>query len=285
MGGALARIAWFVLVWSIFGTAISRHVALKLIGEEAPGLFGAVLYGARKWPAAFNSVMFVLLGIVALSIPGAIARPAMRSDLGAGAIAGVVWPLVLAGAVVLAILAIGVVAGWPLMVAAVGVERGDSFQAISTAFSYLYQRPLHYAFYALVALAVAMPAFAAAGLFADATGTLALWAASFGMGHERTRPSSESGPRSEGSEAAQADASWGMPRRSASGPAASSRCWARSAGAISGRSPRPRTCCCDTMSTARSSTRSCSTSRLRKAPPGHSGMPRRPLRMRRMLGR
>ena len=72
------------------------------------------------------------------------------------------------------------------MVAAVGVERGDSFQAISTAFSYLYQRPLHYAFYALVALAVAVPSVAVAGLFADATGTLAMWAASFGMGHERT---------------------------------------------------------------------------------------------------
>ena len=87
---------------------------------------------------------------------------------------------------VLSILAIGVVAGWPLMVAAVGVERGDSFQAISTSFSYLYQRPLHYSFYALVAALVALPAFVAAGLFADATGTLALWAASFGMGHDRT---------------------------------------------------------------------------------------------------
>jgi len=71
-------------------------------------------------------------------------------------------------------------------VAGVGVERGDSFQAISTAFSYLYQRPLHYGFYALVALLVAIPAIAAAGIFADATGTLAMWAASFGMGHERT---------------------------------------------------------------------------------------------------
>jgi hypothetical protein len=38
----------------------------------------------------------------------------------------------------------------------------------------------------LVAALVALPAFAAAGLFADATSTLALWAASFGMGHDRT---------------------------------------------------------------------------------------------------
>jgi hypothetical protein len=185
MAGALARIGWFVLVWSIFGTAITRHVALKLIGEDAPGLLGSIWYGSYKWLASFNAVLFVLLGMVALSVPGAVLGLMMRTEWGL-AVAGAVWPLVLAGAVVLAILAVGLVAGWPLMVAAVGVERGDSFQAISTAFSYLYQRPLHYAFYALVAVLVAIPSIAVAGIFADATGTLAMWAASFGMGHGRT---------------------------------------------------------------------------------------------------
>jgi len=185
MLAALARLGWFALVWSIFGTAITRHVALKLVGEDAPGFTGSLLYGSLKWLSSFNAVAFVLAGIAALSVPGAVLGLLMRSEWGL-AIAGVIWPLVLCGAVVLAILAIGIVAGWPLMVAAVGVERGDSFQAISTAFSYLYQRPLHYAFYALVALLVAVPAVAAAGLFADATGTLAMWAASFGMGHDRT---------------------------------------------------------------------------------------------------
>lgn len=185
MAGALARLGWFVLVWAIFGTAICRQVALRLSGEEPPGFLGALIYGSRKWLPAFNSVLFVLAGIALLSLPGAVLGLLMRTDWGL-AIAGVVWPLVLAGALVLAILAIGVAAGWPLMVACVGVERGDSFQAISTAFSYLYQRPLHVAFHAAVALVVALPALAAAGLFADATGSLAMWAASFGMGHERT---------------------------------------------------------------------------------------------------
>ncbi|RLS76733.1 MAG: hypothetical protein DWI03_08335 [Planctomycetota bacterium] len=186
MGGALARIGWFVLVWSIFGTAISRHVALRLAGEEAPGILGATLYGSRKWLPSFNSVLFVLVGIMAMSVPGALLGLLMRTEWGL-AFAGAVWPLVLLGAVVLAILAVGVVAGWPLMVAAVGVERGDSFQAISTSFSYIYQRPLHYAFYGLVALLIAVPALVVAGVFADATGTLAMWAASLGMGPERTR--------------------------------------------------------------------------------------------------
>jgi hypothetical protein len=184
-GAALARLGWFVLVWAIFGTAISRCVALKLAGEEPLGPLGALGYGSRKWPPAFNSVLFVLVGIAALSVPGTLLGLAMRTGWGLS-LAGAVWPLVLVGAVVLAILAVGLVAGWPLMVAAIGVERGDSFQAISTAFSYLYQRPLHYAFYLLVGLLVAVPTLAAAGLFTDATGTLAMWAASFGMGHEQT---------------------------------------------------------------------------------------------------
>jgi hypothetical protein len=185
VGGALARIGWFVLVWSIFGTAICRRVALGLVGEDAPGPVAATLFGSRKWLASFNAVIFVLLGMLLLAIPGMLLGLAMRTEWGL-AFAGAVWPIVLAGAVVLAILAVGVVAGWPLMVATVGVERGDAFQAISTSFSYLYQRPLHYAFYLLVALAVAVPTIAAAGVLADATAMLAMWAASFGMGHERT---------------------------------------------------------------------------------------------------
>jgi hypothetical protein len=181
---ASSRIGWFVLVWSIFGTAISRCVALKLAGEEPLGPVGAIGYGSKKWPPAVNSVLFVLVGIFAMSIPGAILGLAMRFEWGL-AFAGVVWPFVLLGAVVLAILAIGIAVGWPLMVAAVGVERADSFQAISTAFSYVYQRPLHYAFHAVLALVVAVPALAAAGVLADTTLTLTMWAASFGMGHER----------------------------------------------------------------------------------------------------
>lgn len=185
MAGAAARVGWFLLVWSIFGAGISRRVALTLVGEDAPGPLGAIWFGTRTWVSAFNSVLFVLVGIAALAVPGALLGLLMRTEWGL-AFAGAVWPLVLLGALVLAILAIGVAAGWPLMVACVGVERGDSFQAISTAFSYLYQRPLHYAFHALVAFVVAIPAVIAAALFADATATLAMWAASFGMGHDRT---------------------------------------------------------------------------------------------------
>ena len=183
--GSLFRCIWFLLVWSIFATAITRYVALRLVDEEQPSFRDALRFGTQKWPATFNSAAFVFFGIVALAIPGALLGLVMRFDWGL-AVVGVIWPLILLGAVVLAILGIGLAAGWPLMVAAVGVERGDSFQAISTAFSYLYQRPIHFAFYGFISCVLAVLGFFAAGLFADTTVLFALWAGSFGMGHDRT---------------------------------------------------------------------------------------------------
>lgn len=185
MASAFARIGWVVLVWSIFGTAITRAVSLQLAGEESPGLFGSLGFGMGFWMSSFNSVIFVLLGMFALSIPGALLGIAMRTDIGL-MLVGILWPVVLAGSLVLSILAIGVIVGWPLMVATVAVERGDSFQAISSSFSYLYQRPLHLFFYGTVALVVALPALVAVALFGDVTTSLAMWAASWGMGHDRT---------------------------------------------------------------------------------------------------
>ena len=183
--GSLFRCIWFLLVWAIFATAIVRYVALRLVDEEQPSFRDTLRFGTQKWPAAFNSAAFVFLGIVALAIPGSLLGLLMRFDWGL-AVVGVLWPVILLGAVILAILGIGLAAGWPLMVAAVGIERGDSFQAISTAFSYLYQRPIHFAFYGLISCVLAVLGFFAAGLFADTTVLFALWAGSFGMGHERT---------------------------------------------------------------------------------------------------
>jgi hypothetical protein len=183
--GALVRLGWFIVVWSLFGTAIARVVGLRLAREEPLGFPGAVREGIRLWTAPANAALFTLLAMLGLSLPGMLLGFLMRTDWGLAAI-GVIWPVFLAAGLVLALLAIGVVVGWPLMVATTGIERGDSFQAISTSFSYLYQRPLHAAFYTLVAALVAVPALVLAALVADATAGLALWGASFGMGHERT---------------------------------------------------------------------------------------------------
>ena len=68
--GSLFRCIWFLLVWSIFATAIARYVALRLVDEDQPTFREALSFGMKNWPSSFNSAAFVFLGIVALALPG-----------------------------------------------------------------------------------------------------------------------------------------------------------------------------------------------------------------------
>jgi hypothetical protein len=49
-------------------------------------------------------------------------------------------------------LLVGLMFGWPLMWPTISTESTDSFDALSRSFSYVYQRPLQYLFYAVVAV-------------------------------------------------------------------------------------------------------------------------------------
>ena len=74
----------------------------------------------------------------------------MRANLGLllGGISGRwCW---LAG-LLMALLLLGLLFGWPLMWGTISTEGTDSFDALSRSYAYLFQRPLHYLFYALVA--------------------------------------------------------------------------------------------------------------------------------------
>ena len=55
--GAVARLAWFLVVWSLFGTAIARVIGLHLAGEERIGLNGAVRFGSRLWTAPASAAL------------------------------------------------------------------------------------------------------------------------------------------------------------------------------------------------------------------------------------
>jgi hypothetical protein len=50
-------------------------------------------------------------------------------------------------ALIAVLITIGFALGWPLMFAAVSTEGSDAFDAVSRAFSYVYQRPLQFVFY------------------------------------------------------------------------------------------------------------------------------------------
>ncbi len=103
----------------------------------------------------------------------------MRADFFAF-LTALIWPVVLAGGFVMTILLAGVLLGWPLMWATISVEGTDSFDALNRTYSYVFQRPLRYLFYVIVAAAIGWLGWVVVETFAASVIWLASWAASWG---------------------------------------------------------------------------------------------------------
>ena len=140
-----------MLVWGLFGGAITRIAALKFTRDEAPGLLAALKHAARKvavvqlaaagrpgWAGVFAIQLVVLGWLMQSRRPGAC-WPAS------------VWPFVLLLGLLMAILLLGALVGWPLMWATVSVEGTDAFDALSRSYAYTYHRPLRLLWYVLFA--------------------------------------------------------------------------------------------------------------------------------------
>ncbi|MBL9124932.1 MAG: hypothetical protein JNG90_14950, partial [Planctomycetaceae bacterium] len=123
----------------------------------------------------------VLLPTLGLAAVGWLAR------FDAGIIAlGVLFPLLLVGGVLIVILLLGLLFGWPLMWATISTEGTDTFDALSRTYAYVYQRPLSYLFYLVVATILGWLAAAFAWGIGAAVVYLTLWGTSWSAGVGRT---------------------------------------------------------------------------------------------------
>lgn len=143
---------WSIAVWAFFAGAITRIATVQLGRGERVDLRTAVVYSGRQYGWSVAAPLFPLFGVFLASLPLiAIGLVLMRADVGM-IVAGVLWPLALIGGLVMTILLLGLAAGWPLMWPTINSEaHGDAFEAFSCSFSYVFQRPLQYLFYLLLA--------------------------------------------------------------------------------------------------------------------------------------
>jgi hypothetical protein len=96
------------------------------------------------------------------------------------------WVPALFGGLLIAILLLGLLFGWPLMWGTISAEeRGDVFEAFSRSYSYAFQRPLHYLFYAAVATVYGALAWLLVYHFSEAVIRFAEWSAAWGAGSNR----------------------------------------------------------------------------------------------------
>lgn len=188
---------WSLAVWSLFGGAITRIAALALARDKRVPAGDAIGYARVNWLNYFTAPLYPILGALLATIPLILFGLLLQFAFGV-LMAGILWPIVVVVGAFMAVLLVGLFFGWPLMWATISTEGTDSFDALSSSYSYVYQRPLHYVFYIVVAGILGVVGWALVSLFAEAVISLGVWGVSWGSGHERIASALDPAVRPEG---------------------------------------------------------------------------------------
>ncbi len=175
---------WTVLVWSGFGGAISRMAARRYTRDDVLSVVEAMSFSQRKLPSFFGGATGPMLGVAVLAIPVMAVGLLMRTDIGA-AIVGLLWIFTIPLGLIMAIILLGLLFGWPLVWGAIAVESSDAFDAVSRTYSYTFQRPLHYLGYTMVAGVLGMLGWLVVWIASEMLTDVSLWAAGLTAGHDR----------------------------------------------------------------------------------------------------
>ena len=170
---------WTIAVWSFAGLGICRVCLLRLTRGEYAGLDDAFEFSVDNWSKAFGAVMAPLLAVGALCIPTFILGLLLGFDLGV-MLVGLLWFIVVGISIVMGVLLLGLLFGWPLMIASVACESQNSFDSMTRSFAYVLQRPFNYLCYALLAIVFGGIAWVIVASIADGMVGLTYWSVSWG---------------------------------------------------------------------------------------------------------
>lgn len=187
---------WEILVWALVGGAITRIAALKLTRGEAPDIVKAIKFAGGFLVSYVSAPLIALLAASLFAGLLALCGLAMRVDVIA-LLVGLAWPLVLVIGLLMAMLLIGLLVGWPFMWATISVEATDAFDALSRAYAYAYQRPLRLAWYVVFAALVGGLGLFVVKVFALATIGLSDWSINWGLDNERLQALTTQSPAQE----------------------------------------------------------------------------------------
>ena len=176
---------WALAVWAFFGGAVCRTAAVELANGERVGWGPMLRHACSKWWDYFLAPILPLVGVLLLTVACLfVGLILLRFDVGV-LVAACGWPLMLIAGLLMALLLLGLLFGWPLMWATISAEGTDKFDALSRCYAYVFQRPLHYLFYAIVATGIGILGWLLVSNFAAAVVYFTYWAASWGSGAER----------------------------------------------------------------------------------------------------
>lgn len=136
---------------STAGGAICRIAAVQFAQGDRPGLTAAVRFSVRKFASFFTApitpILVILIAGTIIILLGLWGNIPVVGEISVG----LFLPFVFVAAAIIAVIAIGTLAGLSLMFPSIAYEDSDCFDAISRSFSYVYARPWRAGFYMVVA--------------------------------------------------------------------------------------------------------------------------------------
>ncbi len=179
---AWTQLLWILCVWAVFGGAITRMVAVQFARDEKVGLLAALKFSVQRFLSYLLAPLLPIAGIgffwLLCVLGGWIGRiPAIGEVL-----IGLFWIVPLFCGLFMALMLVGVAAGWPLMYATISAEASDGFDGLSRAYCYVYGRPWHYLWMVIVAMAFGSVVIFFAWLVTWLLVYLGGWSVASGMG-------------------------------------------------------------------------------------------------------
>jgi hypothetical protein len=173
---ALLAIVWAIVVWGILGGAIARMAVVDVSTSQGPGIAVSVRFALRFAIPLIVTPLFPLVAIGFCALACAGIGLLYRLPAGVGPfLGGLLLVIPLSLGLVMVLLLIGLLAGWPLMHAAVAAEAEDILDALSRCFGYLNQRLGKFAGCVAIAWLIGIPALIGVDLLARAVIHLAHW--------------------------------------------------------------------------------------------------------------
>jgi hypothetical protein len=141
-----------LVLWSLFGGAISRIAAVHVARDEKLSIRSALMFSGGKFLSFLFAPIIPLIIVVAIGLLITVGSALANIPFFGPVFVGAIFFLALVAAFVMTLVLLGLVGGFNLMFPTVAVEGSDSFDAISRSFSYLYARPWRLAFYTIVSV-------------------------------------------------------------------------------------------------------------------------------------
>ncbi len=174
---AMAGIAWLIVVWGLCGGAIARIAVIQEAQLRSPGIAEAVRFAWKSGDSLVLAPFSFLAALAFCSLSGLLLGLIYRLP-GGEAVAGALLFIPLLAGLVMTLLVVTLIAGWPFFHAALAAGADGALDAMSRTYSCLNQRLVLLAVGVAMAWATGIAGLALVDLIAEYVIRLTQWSLS-----------------------------------------------------------------------------------------------------------